>query len=118
MWVLLQGNRLWFESSGMPWFIKTEAFTAETLQLPSDQRQEHIQTHRVWVEGCKRAGWKIVSGYLVDQQQRPGGGGLMFLQAPCFEDALQLIEQDPMIASGLVKWNLQEWIPVIGELMI
>ena len=53
----------------------------------------------------------------MDAEQRPGGGGLFVLKADSFEAARRLVEQDPMIVEGLVDWNLQEWIPVCGELI-
>ena len=101
----------------MPWFIKTEKFTAQTLTLLSEQRQIYIDAHREWIKGLRGSGVKVSSGFLVDAEQRPGGGGLLVLQADSFEAAKRLIEQDPMIVEGLVKWDLQQWIPVCGELI-
>ena len=101
----------------MPWFIKTERFTAQTLTLLPEQRQIYIDAHREWIKALRGSGIKVSSGFLVDAQQRPGGGGLLVLQADSFEAAKRLVEQDPMIVEGLVKWDLQQWIPVCGELM-
>ena len=55
------------------------------------------------------------SGFLVDDQRRPGGGGMLIFQASSYDDALAWVRQDPMIVEGLVAWQLQEWIPVIGD---
>lgn len=101
----------------MPWFIKTEKFTAQTLTLLPEQRQTYLAAHREWIKALRSAGIKVSSGFLVDAEQRPGGGGLLVLQADSFEAAKRLVEQDPMIVEGLVKWDLQEWIPVCGELI-
>jgi uncharacterized protein YciI len=84
--------------------------------LPA-QRQAYLAAHRAWVKGLISSGIKVSSGYLVDAEQRPGGGGLFVLKADSFEAARRLVEQDPMIVEGLVDWNLQEWIPVCGELI-
>ena len=101
----------------MPWFIKTEKFTAQTLTLLPEQRQTYLAAHYEWIKVLRSEGVKVSSGFLVDAEQRPGGGGLLVLQADSFEAAKRLVEQDPMIVEGLVKWDLQQWIPVCGELM-
>ena len=101
----------------MPWFIKTERFTAQTLTLLPEQRQTYLAAHHEWIKALRSAGVKVSSGFLVDAEQRPGGGGLLVLQADSFEAAKRLVEQDPMIVEGLVKWDLQQWIPVCGELI-
>ena len=101
----------------MPWFIKIERFTAQTLTLLPEQRQIYLAAHREWIKVLRSEGVKVSSGFLVDAEQRPGGGGLLVLQADSFEAAKRLVEQDPMIVEGLVKWDLQQWIPVCGELI-
>ncbi len=101
----------------MPWFIKTEKFTAQTLTLLPEQRQTYLAAHLAWVKALRSSGVKVSSGFLVDAEQRPGGGGLLVLQADSFEAAKRLVEQDPMIVEGLVKWHLQQCIPVCGELI-
>jgi hypothetical protein len=53
---------------------------------------------------------------LVDADDRPGGGGLLLLEAPDHAHALALIEQDPMLRSGLVRWSLQRWVSSVGDL--
>ena len=60
-------------------------------------------------------GRSIRSGFLVDAQRRPGGGGLLIFEAESFEAAMRWVRNDPMIRAGLVDWQLQEWIPVSGD---
>ena len=55
-------------------------------------------------------------GFLVDGEGKPGGGGLLLLQASDYAAALALIQQDPMLLSGGVEWELQEWISSVGQL--
>ena len=93
-------------------FIKTEQFTQETLSLPPEQRHHYLAAHQSWVNALRASGENLSSGYLIDQAQKPGGGGLLILQASSFEDAKRLVEQDPMIKNKLVHWQLQEWIPI------
>ena len=99
----------------MPWFVKHETFTAETADLPMAQRRPHLEVHRAWVEQESAAGRRIRSGFLVDEQRRPGGGGLLIFEAASYAEALEWVQQDPMIKADLVRWTLQEWIPVSGD---
>ena len=99
----------------MPWFVKHETFTAETAALPIEQRRPHLEAHRGWVEKESAAGRRIRSGFLVDGQQRPGGGGLLIFEAASYAEALAWVQGDPMIQAALVSWTLQEWIPVSGD---
>ncbi len=97
----------------MAWFIKTETFL-----LPHEAVIVHLQEHRLWVEGLRREGRRISSGYLVDDQGQPGGGGLLLLEAPDHDAALALVRQDPMVISGCVHWQLQGWLPAVGNLEV
>jgi|TARA_B110000003_G_scaffold123481_1_gene125867 uncharacterized protein YciI len=97
------------------WFVKTETFTAETSALSIEQRRPFLEAHRHWLDQHIGLGRRIRSGFLVDDQRRPGGGGLLIFQASSYADALAWVSQDPMIVEGLVAWQLQEWIPVSGD---
>ena len=99
----------------MAWFIKHETFTPQTAELSLDKRRPHLEAHRAWVEQQGAAGRRIRSGFLVDEQQRPGGGGLLIFEAESYAEALAWVQQDPMIQADLVSWTLQEWIPVSGD---
>jgi uncharacterized protein YciI len=98
----------------VPLFIKHETFTAATAALSVDQRRHHLDAHRHWVRQRQSAGCSISSGFLVDGEGQPGGGGLLVLEAESYAQALALVQQDPMVARGLVDWTLQEWRPVAG----
>jgi uncharacterized protein YciI len=100
----------------MPWFIKQETFTAAMTSLSSEQRRNHCNDHRCWVETQRREGFAMASGFLVDDQHKPGGGGLLVFEAESYEAAKALIAADPMIARNLVDWTLHEWKPVEGRL--
>ena len=95
----------------MRWFIKRETF-----RWPAAELKEAIAAHRHWVTNCREQGVMISSGFLVDGEGKPGGGGLLLLQASDYAAALALIQQDPMLLSGGVEWELQEWISSVGEL--
>ena len=95
----------------MPWFIKPERFL-----WPYAQMKPHLEAHRRWVEQRRAEGLVLSSGYLVDGEGQPGGGGLLLLQASDYRKAEALIQQDPMVLSGGVEWTLQEWRPAVGDL--
>jgi len=97
----------------MAWFIKTETF-----RLPRPQLLAHLQAHHAWVAELRQQGVVICSGYLVDQAGRPGGGGLLLLAAEDYAAAEALVRQDPLIANGCVDWQLQGWIPAVGDLAV
>ena len=59
----------------MPWFIKQETFTTAMTTLPAEQRRQHCEDHRAWVESQRSSGLRIASGFLVDEDHKPGGGG-------------------------------------------
>jgi uncharacterized protein YciI len=100
----------------MPWFIKQETFTAAMTSLSAEQRRNHCNDHRCWVETQRREGFAMASGFLVDDQHKPGGGGLLVFEAESYEAAKAFIAADPMIARNLVDWTLHEWRPVEGSL--
>ena len=99
----------------MAWFVKTETFTAVAAASPLEQRRPTLEAHRRWVADEAAAGRRLRSGYLVDADRRPGGGGLLIFEASSYADALAWVQNDPMIIAGLVDWQVQELIPVNGD---
>ena len=58
---------------GLKWFVKTETFAK-----PYPEVKRHLEAHREWVRLLREEGTiKIASGYRVDSNDRPGGGGLV-----------------------------------------
>ncbi|MDM7953090.1 MAG: YciI family protein [Cyanobium sp. CZS 25K] len=97
----------------MAWFIKTESFC-----LPRESVTPHLRAHLAWVRELRNRGELVSSGYRVDAAGQPGGGGLMILQAEDHAAAEALVSQDPLILSGCVTWQLQGWIPSVGDLRV
>lgn len=95
----------------MPWFIKRETF-----RRPHAELVPHLEAHRAWVRELRQRGVRISSGYLVDGEGRPGGGGLLLLEAQDHATAETLIHRDPMVLSGGVDWTLHQWISAVGDL--
>ena len=99
----------------MPIFIKTEKFKKETLNLSVIKRKSFLLMHKKWVKKISQSGHNIYSGYLIDENSIPGGGGLLIFEANNYLIAKQIIENDPMIKNELVIWDLQEWISIDGS---
>ena len=99
----------------MPIFIKTEKFKRETLELSIAERQSFLLMHKKWVKKISQSGFYIYSGYLINENKIPGGGGLLIFEANDYSTAKKILENDPMIKNELVIWDLQEWISIDGS---
>ena len=95
----------------MPIFIKTELIKKEYL-IQKDIRKKVINEHIQWIGNLKRKGINIKSGFLVNELKQPGDGGLLILDIETYQDALEIIKQDPMIKNNIVEWKLNEWIDI------
>lgn len=102
----------------MPWFIKTETFNTAFLALDRAERSAYLASHRAWVASLRCRALPVASGFLVDAERRPGGGGLLLLQAVDHAAARALIAEDPLIQGGWVTWQLHEWVPAAGDLAV
>ena len=99
----------------MPIFIKTEKFKDKTLKLSNSERKKFLLMHKEWVKDVRRSGQYIHSGYLINEEKRPGGGGLLIFEANDYLTAKKMIRNDPMIKHELVVWDLQEWVSIDGS---
>ena len=95
----------------MPIFIKTEVIKKEYL-IQKDIKEKVIKEHIEWMGNLKRKGINIKSGFLVDELKQPGEGGLLILDVKTYQDALEIIKNDPMIKNNIVEWKLNEWIDI------
>ncbi|CAJ1935626.1 unnamed protein product [Cylindrotheca closterium] len=121
---IVHGQELWFELEkstvrGLPldgqetWFCKTETF-----KRPFPEVKPHLEAHKDWVKQLRQHGYCITSGYRVDSEGKPGGGGLMFLAAKSYDAAQKLVLQDPLVASDCVDWQLNGWIGQVGDIQM
>ncbi len=102
----------------MPLFVKTETFSPRTKALATSAKKNYVDKHLLWVKDLSKSGIKISSGYLIDQNQMPGGGGFLIFEAKSYTEAKSIIEKDPMIISHLVDWDLHELKSLFGNLKI
>jgi len=96
----------------MPFFVKTELIKKEYL-INNDLKRKIINEHIDWVKKLKKEGINIKSGFLVDELNRPGEGGLLILEMNNYRNAHKIIKSDPMIKNNLVEWKLNEWVDPI-----
>ena len=93
----------------MPFFVKTEIIKKEYL-INKDLKRKIIKEHIDWIKKLKKEGINIKSGFLVDESNTPGDGGLLILEVNNYKNALKIIKNDPMIKNDLVEWKLNEWV--------
>ena len=99
----------------MPIYVKKEKFKEKTLALSKSERKKYLLMHKAWVKDITNSGHYIHSGYLINEKNMPGGGGLLIFEATDFLTAKKIVENDPMIKYELVSWDLQEWISIDGS---
>ena len=96
-------------------FIKTEKFNKKALKLSNREIRDFLLMHKEWVKNISKSGQYIHSGYLINEQKVPGGGGLLIIEANNYSAAKKILLDDPMIKNELVIWDLQEWISIDGS---
>lgn len=121
---IVHGQELWYElekklvqtlpvEGQESWFCKTETFKRPFLEV-----KPYLEEHKQWVTNLRAQGYCITSGYRVDSEGKPGGGGLMFLAARNYKDAEQVVLQDPLVRNDCVDWDLNGWIGQVGNLQM
>eukprot|EP00967_Tisochrysis_lutea_P072034 scaffold95889_cov38-Tisochrysis_lutea.AAC.1 len=101
------------EAVELYWFVKTESFCK-----PFPAVKPHLEAHRAWVAAQRSAGYPVTSGYRVDEEGRPGGGGLMLFRAVSHEAALEFVSHDPLVANGCVDYQVNQWIAEVGNIAL
>lgn len=95
----------------MPWYVKLE----EGL-VPKPQFDLVVPEHLAWLAQLEQAGHRPVSGYWADRKgcNGDGAGGMLLFWAQSWEQARALVQGDPLIRRGCVRWILHQWQPVFG----
>ena len=96
-------------------FVKTETIKKKYL-LDSNLRRIAISNHINWVKKLKSSGVNIKSGFLIDKNKKPGGGGVLIIECGTYAVAEKIIKVYPMIKNKIVEWNLYEWIEAVEKL--
>tara|TARA_B100000700_G_C14787870_1_gene734413 strand:+ start:616 stop:879 length:264 start_codon:yes stop_codon:yes gene_type:complete len=82
------------------------------MKMTLEKRKLYINEHKEWINKLKESGIAIQSGFLVDENNKPGAGGLVILRAKTYQEAIEIIKKDPMIKNNLVSWELNEWVQI------
>ncbi|CAK0818161.1 unnamed protein product [Prorocentrum cordatum] len=86
--------------AGHAWFVKTETFSRPFPEVIG------VEAHRAWVAALREEGAVVTSGYRVDSEGKPGGGGMLFFAARDYEAAEVLVRKDPLIANDCrARWT-------------
>ena len=80
---------------GERWFVKTEQFVK-----PFAEVKPHLEARSAWISQLREDGAVVTSGYRVDAEGKPGGGGMMFFAARECAAAEALVLQDPLIVNA------------------
>ena len=95
----------------MPIFVKTEIIKKEFI-TDNKLKKKFVDKHILWVKELKKAGVNVKSGFLVNEIKEPGAGGLLTLEVNTYQEALNIVKEDPMIKNKIVDWQLNEWIDI------
>ena len=70
-----------------------------------------VPEHLAWLRSLEAAGHCPSSGYWLDRkgQNGHGAGGMLLFQAASMAEAEQVVQGDPLIRRGCVRWTLHEW---------
>ena len=83
----------------MPWFVKIEAGIVDKPTF-----DQYVPAHKAYVRDLIVKGHRARTGYW---KQR--GGGMLLFEAGSIEEAQAIVDQDPLVKNGCVKYKLYEW---------
>lgn len=87
----------------MPWFVKIEEGIVD--QVTFDQS---IPAHKAFVRDLIAKGHQAKTGYWGER-----GGGMLLFQAASMDEAKLIVQQDPLVQNGCVKYKLHQWCVVV-----
>jgi uncharacterized protein YciI len=87
----------------MAWFVKIERGIVDKTTF-----DQHVPAHLAYVQSL--AEHQAKTGYWRDSP-----GGMLIFEAATPEEAMQLVQQDPLILNHCVEFELHEWIQVGGQ---
>lgn len=87
----------------MPWFVKIEEGIVD--QVTFDQS---IPAHKAFVRDLIAKGHQAKTGYWGER-----GGGMLLFQATSMDEAKLIVQQDPLVQNGCVKYKLHQWCVVV-----
>jgi uncharacterized protein YciI len=87
----------------MPWFVKIETGVVDKSVF-----DRSIPAHKAYVQELIEKGHKAKTGYWAEL-----GGGMLLFEAASIEEAKNIVESDPLVQNGCVRYELHEWRIVV-----
>ncbi|MBD1920698.1 hypothetical protein H6F77_06325 [Microcoleus sp. FACHB-831] len=87
----------------MPWFVKIEEGIVDKTTF-----DKYVPAHKAYVQDLIAKGHQARTGYWARR-----GGGMMLFEASSREEAQAIIDQDPLVQNGCVKYELYHWCVVV-----
>ncbi|HIK18788.1 MAG TPA: hypothetical protein IGS53_26375 [Leptolyngbyaceae cyanobacterium M33_DOE_097] len=87
----------------MPWFVKIEEGVVDKPVF-----DQFVPAHKAYVRQLITQGHQAKTGYW-----SCFGGGMLLFQADSMEAAKAIVENDPLVKNGCVKYRLYEWCIVV-----
>ncbi len=87
----------------MPWFVKIEEGIVDKVTF-----DRYVPAHKAYVQDLINKGHQARTGYWARM-----GGGMMIFFANSMEEAQKIVDEDPLVKNGCVKYQLYEWRVVV-----
>lgn len=72
--------------------------------VPKPVFDQFVPAHIAYVRNLQSEGRRVESGYWFER-----GGGMMIFEAASREEAQTIVENDPLVLNGCVRYELKEW---------
>lgn len=89
----------------MPWFVKIEEGIVDKTTF-----DQYVPAHLAFVQELINSGHHAQTGYWKQK-----GGGMLLFEAASMEEAMAIVERDPLVANHCVHYKLNEWHVVMGD---
>ncbi|MGK7909166.1 MAG: YciI family protein [Synechococcus sp.] len=86
----------------MPWFVKIERGVVNKSEF-----DRHVTAHRAYVRQLVDGGHQAETGYWQESE-----GGMLLFTAASWQEAKEIVANDPLIVNGCVEYELHQWIKV------
>ncbi|MBC8121678.1 MAG: hypothetical protein H7Y22_07570 [Gemmatimonadaceae bacterium] len=72
--------------------------------VPKSVFDQYVPAHVAYVRNLQSEGRRVESGYWFER-----GGGMMIFEAASRAEAQIIVENDPLVLNGCVRYELKEW---------
>lgn len=101
--------------------LRKRLFVMWRRPLAPHRAPEFIEAHLRWVIAAEERGQVFASGPFVAPGVEPGrpgspAGGMTVLRVGSLEEAEALARSDPYVSSGIVNYEIKEWLVMEGSI--